>query len=278
MEKNRENTEQEKTQEENTDLIEMKLLTPLAGEFFPDEEGWEDGESYEDGGEPLDGGELAQYEDAIQKAVDRENAFGEEDGKACNLMDYFYGSPSIKEKVGEAVVSVENVDGILYGCATLQLKEFLESEELHELCEYITGQYSDGWGEGFEQRDIRIDGGTLNVHFWQGEPTRFQALTTEKKRMAPEPGKAFPEPKKPRPKMRLVGHEGNIFSVLSDAVQLLSRNGMGKEADEMTERVFNADGYYKALSIISEYVETEMSDVQEKKNPKKQKTGKEPCR
>ena len=96
--------------------------------------------------------------------------------------------------------------------------------------------------------------------------------------MAPEPGKAFPEPKKPRPKMRLVGHEGNIFSVLSDAVQLLSRNGMGKEADEMTERVFNADGYYKALSIISEYVETELSSAGEKKHQRKQKSENTPCR
>ena len=61
-----------------------------------------------------------------------------------------------------AIVSVKNVDGTLYGCTTLTLKEFLDTEELSELCEYITGQYSDGWGEGFEQRDIPVDGGTLN--------------------------------------------------------------------------------------------------------------------
>ena len=278
MDKNRANTGQEETQAENTDLIEMKLLTPLAGEFFQDEKEWGYEEDYDDGGEPLDGGELAQYEDAIQKAVDRENAFGEEEGSYCNLMDYFHGSPSIKEKVGKAVVSVENIDGILYGCTTLQLKEFLESEELHELCEYITGQYSDGWGEGFEQRDIQVDGGTLNVHFWQGETPRFRTRTVEKKSPVSEKGKPFTESKKPRPKMRLVGHEGNIFSVLADAVQLLSRNGMGKEADEMAERVFNSDGYYKALSIISEYVETEMSDMAGKRKAKKQKPEKGPCR
>jgi hypothetical protein len=40
--------------------------------------------------------------------------------------------------------------------------------------EYITGQYSDGWGEGFEQRDIEVDGGVLNVHFWQ--PERFEMV------------------------------------------------------------------------------------------------------
>lgn len=44
--------------------------------------------------------------------------------------------------------------------------------------------------------------------------------------------------------MRLVGHEGNIFSVLSDAIYLLSRNGLGREADEMSKRVFESDNYY----------------------------------
>ena len=151
------------------DGIEIKLLTPLSAEFFPNEEsGWE-GEQGEPGSEELwDGMDLMECMDAIQEAVDRENSPEEEGGEPCNLMEYFYGSDSIKEKVKSAVVSVESAEDILYGCTTLHLKENLTSEEFHELCEYITGQYSDGWGEGFEQRNIQVDGGTLNVHFWQG--------------------------------------------------------------------------------------------------------------
>lgn len=276
MEKNRVDPEAEKARSADQEWIEMKLLTPLTADLFPEEDP-EWGDDPYNSGETLDGRELAQYEDVIQKAVDMENDL-EEEGAACNLMDYFDGIPSIKEKVGEALVSVENVDGILYGCTTLQLREYLEPEELYELCEYITGQYSDGWGEGFEQRDIQVDGGTLNVHFWQGEPTRFRTQTTEKKQSVSETEKTCQETKKPRPKMRLVGHEGNIFSVLSDAIYLLSRNGLGREADEMSKRVFESDNYYEALGIISEYVETEISSARDQKNQKKQKQDKEPCR
>ena len=268
---------QEKTQMENDGGIEVKLLTPLTGDFFPkDGPEWE--YSFDGSGEPLDGEELAQYADAIQEAVDRENAPEEEGGGVCNLMDYFQGTPSIKEKVGNAVVSVENIDGTLYGCTTLRLKEFLESEELHELCEYITGQYSDGWGEGFEQRDIRVDDGTLNVHFWQGGMPKFEMRTAEGKKQAPEKEKHCLTEKKPRPKLRLVGHDGNIFSIAADAGRILSRNGQRAEADEMYDRVFQAGSYHEALGIISEYVETELSSARDKKNPGKQKPKKDPCR
>ena len=265
------------------DGIEIKLLTPLTGEFFPVEgSDWE--RDFEGGEELLDGTDLLQYMESIQKQIDRENSPDEEGVEVCNLMEYFSGSDSIKEKVESAVVSVESVEGTLYGCTTLQLKEYLESEELHELCDYITGQYSDGWGEGFEQRDIHVDGGTLNVHFWQGAGMKFRTQTAEKK---PDPenektadsekDRSCQQAKKECPKLQLIGHDGNIFSIVADAGRLLSRNGQRKEADEMYDRVFQAGSYHEALGIISEYVETELSDVREKKSKRKQKQEKKLC-
>ena len=62
-----------------------------------------------------------------------------------------------------------------------------------------------------------------------------------------------------RPKMKLLGHDGNIFSIMGDARRLLVRNGQSKEADEMFQRVQDSGNYYQALGIISEYVETELS-------------------
>ena len=166
-------------------------------------------------------------------------------------------------------MSVKEIDGVLYGCTTLQLKEFLDTQQLKELCEYITGQYSDGWGEGFEQRDIAIDGGTLNVHFYQPQDFQFRELSHQETAGMPKPKEKTPS----RPQLKLLGHDGNIFSILGDARRLLLRNGQSKEASEMTERVNQSGNYYQALGIISEYVETELSVRRQEKPEKPAKKG-----
>lgn len=63
-----------------------------------------------------------------------------------------------------------------------------------------------------------------------------------------------------RPQMNLLGEEGNIFAILGRATRLLKENDMIEEVKEMTRRVFASHNYYKALNIVSEYVETELSD------------------
>ena len=62
-----------------------------------------------------------------------------------------------------------------------------------------------------------------------------------------------------RPKMNLVGQDGNIFGILGKAARLLRENGQPDQASEMTNRVFHSSSYEAALGIISEYVETELS-------------------
>ncbi|MBD5152808.1 MAG: hypothetical protein HDT16_10205 [Oscillibacter sp.] len=74
-----------------------------------------------------------------------------------------------------------------------------------------------------------------------------------------------------KPKMELLGRDGNIFSLMGDASQLLQRAGMAEQNKEMIERVTSCGDYYKALSIISEYVETELSPPSNKPQKSKKK-------
>lgn len=62
-----------------------------------------------------------------------------------------------------------------------------------------------------------------------------------------------------KPKMQLLGHDGNIFAIMGRASALLRGAGQGEQAKEMHERVTSSGSYDEALCIISEYVETELS-------------------
>nr|WP_317326043.1 hypothetical protein [uncultured Flavonifractor sp.] len=74
-----------------------------------------------------------------------------------------------------------------------------------------------------------------------------------------------------KPKMALVGRDGNIFSIMGTASQLLQMAGMHDQNREMSDRVTSCSDYNKALHIISEYVETELTppSIHQKSNKKK---------
>ena len=203
------------------------------------------------------GADMAYYEESIREAVEQRD---DEDGG--NLMPYFDEdrNPSVKKKVLSAVPTVEIRDGELMGCTTVKLKKPLTEAEMQDLQDYLKGQFSDGWGEGFEQQEIQTGDGVLYVHFAE-EPFDFIVEQVQ----GTETSKEQPVPK--RPKMKLVGQDGNIFAILGRASRLLKENGQPQQAKEMSSRVYQSGDYYKALNIISEYVETELSE----KVPPKQK-------
>ena len=62
-----------------------------------------------------------------------------------------------------------------------------------------------------------------------------------------------------KPKMRLLGQDGNIFAIMGRASRLLKESGQHDKAKEMVERVTGSGSYDEALHIVSEYVETELS-------------------
>ena len=228
--------------------MEMKFYSPLTAEFFPDEPDWEDESYNEYEGYPMDGHDLLQYADAVDEAVKKDIADFNGD-----LMQYYHEDDSVRSKVVSAVPSVEIHGNKLCGCLNVELKEALLDDEQTVLCNYISGQYSDGWGEGFEQRDIRVEDGTLAVHFWQDHDF-------ELKRDVPdmtEFNKLLNRPKKP--KMQLIGQDGNIFAIMGRASRLLKNAGQRDKAKEMCNRVMASKSYNAALAIVSEYVETELT-------------------
>lgn len=203
------------------------------------------------------GVDMAYYEESIREAVEQRD-----NDDSGNLMPYFDEdrNPSVRKKVLNAVPTVEIRDGELMGCTTVKLKEPLTEAEMQDLQDYLKGQFSDGWGEEFEQQEIQTGDGVLYVHFAE-EPFDF----TVEQVQGTETSKEQPVPK--RPKMKLVGQDGNIFAILGRASRLLKENGQPQQAKEMSSRVYQSGDYYKALNIISEYVETELSE----KVPPKQK-------
>ena len=223
----------------------MKFYSPLTADFFPNEPDYEDEFYDEYEGYPQDGHELLEYETAIRDAVENDTRdFG------GDLMQYYHEDDSVRNKVVTAVPSVEVHGNKLCGCLTVELKEPLFDDEQTVLCNYISGQYSDGWGEGFEQRDIRVDDGTLAVHFWQEDG--FKMTPSFEKIPKPEKNSL-------RPKMQLIGQDGNVFAIMGRASRLLKNAGQSDKAKEMCDRVTASQSYSEALNIVSEYVETELS-------------------
>lgn len=143
-------------------LKDIEGMTVSAGKYtesfyFP-LKGMLDEDEYEDYYE-IDNMFLMEYKGDIREAVEREQSIGD-------MAQYFNRSESVNEKLASAVWSVDEVGGKLYGRVNVRLKEPLTEGETEILKEWISGQNSDGLGEGVEQRAIETEEGDLYVSFW----------------------------------------------------------------------------------------------------------------
>jgi len=80
-------------------------------------------------------------------------------GKHANLQD----------KLLYVEWGVENRDERLYGKTSCYFSVPLSEEETERLKDAITGQNSEGFGEGFEQRGIKTEDGEIHVSLWNHE-------------------------------------------------------------------------------------------------------------
>ena len=137
---------------------------PLSGQL-------KDGE-YDDMTE-VDGRTLRDYISEIEDALEREHSPDFEIG------NYITDHPTADAKIKMARWSVEEIGGVLYGRIDCRSAEAFTPEEIEAIKDGISGQNSDGFGEGFEQREIHTDDGDLYVSFWQSGNDYFVYTQSE---------------------------------------------------------------------------------------------------
>ena len=132
---------------------EMKLYVPLEVTMYDEEEDQE----YEVNG-------MDYYHSIKEKVSQSVKDCGER-----GLAEYFWDDDKCRNKVYSIKPDVEVRNNRIMGVAVIKMTKPLFEEELESLKDYISGQFSDGWGEGFEQHEIEVSDGEIYVHFWTSE-------------------------------------------------------------------------------------------------------------
>ena len=158
-------------------LETLKLYMPLTADFYePNEYG-----DFDENSVTLEGEELCGYESQIAAAL-KKHRMPEEAERG--LMYWYDKNDGVNRKVYTAVFTAETRDRQLWGVAECSVAGKLTGAELKTLKAYLEGQAADGWGEGFEQQEIRVDGKSeLYVHLWNSDEW---SIRTEQERFEQE--------------------------------------------------------------------------------------------
>jgi hypothetical protein len=151
---------------QNTDRVhQMKLYMPLKAVTYDVENDYGYMEKSYDS-EEISSHELTKYEEEILKAIEKRRLPGEEQR---GMMKYYSKCDSVNAKVSKYEFTVEEIGGDLMGVAVLTLNDDLTDQELELIKNEISGQASDGYGEGFEQNEIQTEDRAIYVSFWNHE-------------------------------------------------------------------------------------------------------------
>ena len=128
---------------------------PLVGRLEDEEYG----DEYE-----VDNRFLCSYEWDIKELVDKE-----QDSDLDDMKEYFYDDENARAKMVTARWGVDEKNGTLYGKVDFKLREPFTAEEKEKVRDWVSGQNSDGFGEGLEQRPIETEDGDLYVSMWSAD-------------------------------------------------------------------------------------------------------------
>lgn len=142
-----------------SELIKMRLYFPLYPQM-----------QFDDGEEPcsVDTEYIIANMDEVESEL---QGYTMLDGK--NMADYYNDNSVIKEKLVSMKWGICEINDTPYGYVDVVLNAPLNDSEVDELKDWISGQNSDGLGEGFEQREIETDEGGLYVSFWDSGKDYF---------------------------------------------------------------------------------------------------------
>lgn len=165
-----------------------KLYSPLHFHLH-DKEAAEQGrydESYY-WSDPIDHEEAYMYMDAIELAVRRDRDTMD---KELGLAEYV--PDSLRDVVVSLFPNIELHGDKLWCVADVALSRPITPGEIAELADWWEGQLSDGWGEGFEQREIKVDRGELYIEPWSSDDSFF-IMTQKEFDWRMEPRQPLPE-------------------------------------------------------------------------------------
>ena len=162
----------------------LKLYMPLNATLYA----YDDWGDLDTEGTEMNGMELTGYEDQIRTALEK-NRMPEEAERG--IMHWYDETDSVNDKVQSVVFGVESRNNRLWGVAECRVYESLSPSEMGKLKDYITGQASDGWGEGFEQREIKTEEGNLYVSLWDSDNS--WEILTEQERFTQKVADGLPE-------------------------------------------------------------------------------------
>ena len=140
------------------ELVETRLVCPLSIVMEPDD--------YETDMIDTPSDQLMYCDEEINKKI--RESMCDEDEEQRGFMAYS-DDEHLRHKVFSVFPSVETIGNDLYGVVTVMSYGELNKTELEELSDEITGQLSDGWGEGFEQHPVTIGGEDYYISFWNSD-------------------------------------------------------------------------------------------------------------
>lgn len=143
----------------------INFYFPLRADIISrDDDGFDYDNPYE-----VYGGTLSEYKEAIEERFedyldgDRMEKYFDEDDNA-----------EVASKLQSMDWSFVDINYELFGKVSVVLSGDISDEGIKDLKDYITGQNSDGLGEGFEQQDITIDDDSfMELHMWTSDSSYY---------------------------------------------------------------------------------------------------------